>query len=86
VLVGLASILVCGVAALVRSSVGTLATSFGILVGMLAIPEPLGPWLPAQAGADWLSGVGAGRALGVLVAWAAVAWIAGWYALERRDA
>jgi ABC-2 type transport system permease protein len=86
VLVGLASIFVCGVAALVRSSVGTLATSFGILVGMLAIPAPLGTWLPAQAGADWLSGVAVGRSLGVLVAWGAVSWIAGWYALERRDA
>jgi ABC-2 type transport system permease protein len=85
VLVGLAAILTSGVAALVRSSVGTLALTFGILVGTLVVPEPLGPWLPASAGADWLT-LADGRALAVLTSWAAAAWIAGWYALERRDA
>lgn len=89
-LLALAGVLVVGLAVIVRSAVGTLAAAFVLLTGTLALPERLAVWLPGGAAAEFLSG-GTERyplATGLLVVggWAVVAYAAGAWLLERRDA
>jgi ABC-2 type transport system permease protein len=89
-IIALDAVLVAGVAAIVRNSVGTLVTSILLLVVTLTLPERVSAWTPSGAAGALLTGdptvyptsVGAV----VLAGWAVAGGAAGMLALIRRDA
>ncbi len=84
------AVLVMGLAAMIRHSVGTLACSFLLLVLTLALPSGVAAWAPADASAAYLTDDATSypAVVGLLVTagWATVSWVAGLLVLQRRDA
>ena len=87
-----------GVGAAVRSAVGTLTTVFVVLAGLpgaLAISstdltQKIMDYLPSIAGQHMMDGdtdpYGRARALVIILVWVALAQLAGYLTLQRRDA
>jgi ABC-2 type transport system permease protein len=87
------SVLVAGLACVVRSPAGVLAAGIAVTSGTLFLPERVNAWTPGGAGMRLLAGdtgqyPGAASlvALAVLAAWAAAGYTAGAWLLKRRDA
>jgi ABC-2 type transport system permease protein len=84
------AVLVFGLAATIRSAVGTLAAAVMVLAGTLALPERASVWTPGGAAAEFLSGSTAhyppAAGLLVVAVWAVVTYTAGAWLLQRRDA
>jgi hypothetical protein len=89
-IVGVDAVLVVGLAAMVRHSVGALACSFVLFVATLALPSGVAIWAPAGASAAFLTNDAASYpavvGLVVTAAWAAAIYAAGMIVLRRRDA
>jgi len=89
-IVGVDAVLVVGLAAMVRHSVGALACSFVLFVATLALPSGVAIWAPAGASAAFLTNDAASYpavvGLVVTAAWAAAIYAAGVIVLRRRDA
>lgn len=89
-LFGLCAVLAVGIAAVLRSSIGTLSIGFVLLVALSVLPPDTAAWTPAGAAAEFLAWDQDGRPPGtgmlVLLGWAAAAYGLGWWRFERRDA
>lgn len=90
VLCGVEAVLVVGLGAVVRRSVGTLATALVLLTGTVVLPDRVNAWTPGGQAARLLDSASDGTdqlvALAVLVAWSAAVYGLGAVLLHRRDA
>lgn len=78
-----------GLATVVRSAVGTLAALVVVLLGLLAVPDPVGRYLPGQAALSFLdpseSSSPATVGLVLVIGWAAALLVTGAAVQSRRD-
>ncbi|MFI7585556.1 hypothetical protein ACIB24_00610 [Spongisporangium articulatum] len=87
VLFAAAALLTLGLAALLRSTAGTLGAAAGLLIAPVLLPDGASRWTPGGAGAQFVAWSGPDPTLCgvVLLGWAAATYAAGRWWFAHRD-